>query len=135
MRLCPVSKAEDLLCPELSERMARATRSLISSHYCAKRSDEEVALVILDRGPTSKDITLYELYVALRHRQSGAGTAIIRAVATLAQKSGCDRILVRPHVLDIPSSPLDIDGWYRKRGFVSSSLEKGVLELKLPSGS
>lgn len=131
----PALTEDDFDAAVLRSRAAKAPHMGTTRLFRAMVGGSEVALVVLDIHQGSDSIILYELFLCSAQRNRGVGTKVLAAVEDYVRASGRECLEVWPRSLDRRDrSDAQLDGWYRRHGFVSAHAGSHRLRKTLAPG-
>ena len=135
IKLVAARSAEDFGAAVLRARAAKAPRLDTTRLFRAMAGSEEMALVVLDVHPGERCSILYELFLCTERRNRGVGSKVLAAIEAFVVASGQECLEVWPRTLDVRSrSDAQLEGWYRRHGFVSAKTGSPRLVKKVIPG-
>lgn len=120
-------------CFESSELLLRAiesVKSLKTRHYRVLADGLEAAFLSLDRWPepSISQMVVYEIYVPRSMRRKGIASAVLAEVEFVARREGFLKMHLRPSPLDSELSKIELEEWYKRRGYNCDPLIVGDME-------
>jgi ribosomal protein S18 acetylase RimI-like enzyme len=115
--------AEELMGGAFAGRMQARLGELVDAlaypGFVAERDEDRVGLITYDE----RDSKIEVVYIEAAHRTAGVGTALLEAVAAVAERSGSKRLW-----LVTTNDNIDALRFYQRRGFRMVELHAGAVD-------
>jgi GNAT superfamily N-acetyltransferase len=135
MELRKVVLADEISDEKLRERWSHAGGN--STRYVATDKGEEVAFLAVDTIPDYPRFIIYELFVLPEFRLVGRGGWLLGEAENIGRDLGYGWSLITVRTLDDSFTQVDLEAWYRKKGYeiLPDAMAEGTYIKKLGSRS
>jgi GNAT superfamily N-acetyltransferase len=131
MRLKSIEGPSEVVHSEIRERVVNSSKSDHTIHFLVFEKEQEVAFIAVDTRPNVPYLVLYELFVPHQLRNRGMGSRVLIEAEVLARNLGYEKVTLNPSPLERDFPRGRLLEWYKKHGYIESSMCESELEKSI----